>query len=108
MKTNKSTASIGEVEPPKTDILNVENEINKNDLIEIEEKKEEEIPVIVGEEEKKNEEDNVLKSGNNEGNEEIKNQEVEEEKKEENNGSQFVGEEFAYMEDEEVDVKNIG
>ena len=29
-------------------------------------------------------------------------------KNDNNNGNQFVGEKFTYMEDEEIDVKNVG
>jgi len=37
-----------------------------------------------------------------------KNEDGNQEEKKEENGSGFVGEEFAYMEDEEIDVKNVG
>ena len=108
--------SIAEAEPLKSDFANLENVISNNNLNEGEEKKNDEIPIVVVEEEKKNEEENVLKSGNdkndendgNEKNEEKKNEDGNQEEKKEENGSGFVGEEFAYMEDEEIDVKNVG
>jgi hypothetical protein len=100
------TAALGETEPPK----DVVSEINNNDLLNEENKESENVegeinlPDITGEEEKKEEEDkDNLNAANPQNDIEENKEEIKEEEHKDGDGFQSI--EVAYMEDEEVDNK---